>query len=74
MSISDLKTIEISFNSTISHILETAECTFGKDERWPLYRKMVLKRINELKREVLEATQGKGKVRYETSSNFKGSA
>jgi hypothetical protein len=53
--------IEKSFSRTISQIVEVAEATFGTEQgsksKWEFFRTVLLKRLNGLKREVLETAQ-----------------
>ena len=44
--------IKQAFAKTISQILEISEGMFGNHEQWIFYRKVLLKRLNELQREV----------------------
>lgn len=41
-----------SINRTMSGILEVAEAAFGTTPHWQFFRKTLLKRLNDLKREV----------------------
>ena len=45
--------IEQSFARTISQLLEVSEGMFGDQKQWVFYRKVLLRRLNDLQREIL---------------------
>lgn len=49
-----MKLIDPIFQRTISHVLELSEGLFSEHPQWSFYRKVLLKRLNDLKREVTE--------------------
>jgi hypothetical protein len=51
--------VEQSFSRTISQLLEVSEAMFGDQKQWGFYRKVLLKRLNELQREILGKAEGR---------------
>jgi hypothetical protein len=59
------ESIESAFNKTISEILEFSEMAFGTNDQWGLYRHILLKRLNSLKRTTEKELQQREGLEYE---------
>jgi hypothetical protein len=46
------QSIDALFSRAMGQVLETSQALFGEHEKWPFLRKVILKRLNELKDEV----------------------
>lgn len=52
--------VQQSFTKTISQVLELSEAVFGGHEQWPFFRKVILNRLNDLRREVEAEVKERG--------------
>lgn len=52
--------IDAQFSQCISHLMELSEGLFGHHQHWAFYRKALLKRLNDLRRETLQLAARKG--------------
>ena len=47
-----LKNNDLIISTAINQLLEVSEAAFGRSEHWPFFRKVILKRLNDLRRDL----------------------